>query len=76
MNSSGSCSRSSVLFLVGSTQVKHIVGADTTSEQMRDLRARVWAYVFECYAKRKAAPPSGPDARKEISNDSGKSILR
>ncbi len=26
-----------------------------TSEQCRDVRARAWAFVFECHAKKKAA---------------------
>ncbi len=47
-----------------------------SSEAACDTRARVWAYVFDCYTRKKAAPPSGPDARKETSNDSGKSIVR
>ncbi len=28
-------------------------------EQARDTRARVWAYVFSCYEKKKAAEQSG-----------------
>jgi hypothetical protein len=38
--------------------------AGLTSEQARDVRARAWSYVFECFnrhTKKKAAPASGPD---------------
>lgn len=44
---------------------------DATPEQARNARARVWRYVFECYAKRKAAPPSGPDDTERRSNEVG-----
>ena len=42
--------------------------AGLTSEQLRDVRARAWSYVFECFnrhTKKKAAPASGPDDAKE-----------
>jgi hypothetical protein len=32
-----------------------------TAEGIRDIRARAWAFAFECYAKRKAAHPGDPD---------------
>jgi hypothetical protein len=35
---------------------------DATSES--DVRARAWAYVFDCYRKKKAAPESRPDDTK------------
>ena len=38
------------------------------AKEVRDARARAWAYVFECFNshKKKAAPTSGPDdARKD-----------
>ena len=34
-----------------------------TSEESRNSRARVWRFVFDCYAK-KAAEPSGRDETK------------
>jgi hypothetical protein len=36
---------------------------DTISES--DVRARAWAYVFDCYRKKKATPASSPDAVKD-----------
>ena len=34
---------------------------DTTAEQARATRARVWAYVFDCHANRKTVEPA-PEA--------------
>jgi hypothetical protein len=45
--------------------------AGLTSEQARDVRARAWSYVFECFnrhTKKVAAPASGPDDAKESEN--------
>jgi hypothetical protein len=42
--------------------------SETTVEQ--EARARAWAYVFDCYCKKEATRPGGPDAAKEIKNDS------
>jgi hypothetical protein len=42
--------------------------SETTAEQ--EARARAWAYVFDCYCKKEATRPGGPDAAKEIKNDS------
>jgi hypothetical protein len=42
--------------------------SETTAE--REARARAWAYVFDCYRKKEATRPGGPDAAKEIKNDS------
>ena len=40
-------------------------------EHSRDTRARAWAFVFDCYRKKEAAPESRPDDAKERSkNDS------
>ncbi len=41
-------------------------------EQARDARARAWAFVFECHAKKRGrlADKSGLDDAKEGSNDS------
>jgi hypothetical protein len=48
--------------------------SDIPPEQARDARARVWAYVFECYSRRemqKGGPTtSRPDDAKEIKNGS------
>jgi hypothetical protein len=45
-----------------------------TPEQLRDIRARAWAFVFKCWQEKKAAgrlPSSnGPDAKVRSSNDS------
>jgi hypothetical protein len=40
--------------------------SETTVEQ----EARARAYVFDCYCKKEATRPGGPDAAKEIKNDS------
>ncbi len=48
-----------------------------TTEQVREVRARAWAFVFVCFhrlKKKKGGPATAPDARKEI-NGSGKPIL-
>jgi hypothetical protein len=45
--------------------------SETTAEQ--EARARAWAYVFDCYCKQEATRPGGPDAAKEIKNDSRQS---
>lgn len=40
-------------------------------DQALDARARAWAFVFDCYDKKKAAPESRPENAKErIKNDS------
>jgi hypothetical protein len=41
-----------------------------TPEQTRDARARAWAFVFECYAKKKAARLGSPDDGEESRNAS------
>jgi hypothetical protein len=47
-----------------------------SAEQARDIRARAWAFVFDCYRRKKeAAPESRPDARKENPNASGKASI-
>jgi hypothetical protein len=53
--------------------------AGLASEQARDVRARAWSYVFECFnrhTKKKAAPASGRDDTKEASFPSGGVVLR
>jgi hypothetical protein len=32
-----------------------------TPEQIRDVRARAWAFIFSCHERKKAAAPSRPD---------------
>ncbi len=46
-----------------------------TPEEARNVRARVWGYVFECYARKKAAHPSGPDDRKGVQDEPVKNII-
>jgi hypothetical protein len=31
------------------------LGCNLTSEEARDVRVRAWRFVFDCYAKKKAA---------------------
>ena len=52
--------------------------AGITPEQARDIRARVWAFVFDCHAKKKAAADLGGEdhARKELDDSRAKNILR
>jgi hypothetical protein len=38
-------------------------------EQARVARASAWAFVFDCYEKKKATRPGGPDDTKESKND-------
>jgi hypothetical protein len=42
---------------------------DASSGHTRDARARAWVFVFQCYAKKKAASPGGPDDAEEPQND-------
>jgi hypothetical protein len=35
-----------------------------TAEQARDVRARAWSFIFDCYAKKKAAARAG-DGEKQ-----------
>ena len=44
--------------------------AYATPEQAREARARAWAFVFECYAKKKGARPGAPDDGEESKNAS------
>ncbi len=46
-----------------------------TPEEARNVRARVWRYVFECYARQKAAPPSGPNDPKGDQGERVKDIV-
>jgi hypothetical protein len=53
--------------------------AGLASEQARDVRARAWSYVFECFnrhTKKKAAPASGRDDAKEAWFPPGDGVLR
>ena len=53
--------------------------AGLTSEKLRDVRARAWSYVFECFnrhTKKKAAPASGRDDAKEAWFPPGDGVLR
>ncbi len=59
-----------------SSRITYAVRPDTTPETEAAALAAVYRFLLDQHAKKKAAPTSGPDARKEISNDSGKSILR
>jgi hypothetical protein len=44
-----------------------------TPEQLRNVRARAWTYVFGCFHRRtekKAAPASGPNDGTKVKEDS------
>jgi len=42
----------------------------TPPERARDVRARAWLYVFQCWQNKQiAARPGGPDDAEEIEND-------
>jgi hypothetical protein len=42
-----------------------------TSEHFRDTRARAWAFVFDCYRKKEATRPGGPnDGTKSFKGNS------
>jgi hypothetical protein len=47
-----------------------------TSEHARNFRARAWAYVFDCYRKKEAAPESRPDDAERSLNDGARSIIQ
>jgi hypothetical protein len=49
--------------------VTHHPHSGITAEQARDIRARAWRFVFDCYERKKAARPGGPDDAKESKND-------
>jgi hypothetical protein len=55
---------------VGSSRVVTRQSSETNLQQ--DARARAWAYVFDCYRKKKAAtsPVSRPDDAKGSKHDS------
>lgn len=38
--------------------------SDVTSEQARDVRARAWRYIFDCYANKKAGATHAGDEAK------------
>ena len=52
---------------------------NTTPVQARDIRARAWAFVFECHAKKNAAgmtSTNGDDAKGSRNDRAKKSIPR
>ncbi len=42
---------------------------ESTTQQMRDARARAWAYIFECHARNKGGPATAQDDPKENEDD-------
>jgi hypothetical protein len=38
-------------------------------DRARDLRASAWRFIFDCYAKKKAAHPGGPDDAEDLEHD-------
>lgn len=48
---------------------------DTTPDQARNTRALAWAFVFNCYARKKAAPTSRPDDAKGLKDDRARTII-
>ncbi len=44
----------------------------TTPEQARDIRAGAWAFVFDCYAKKKATEQgNGKTKQKKLNTEEG-----
>jgi hypothetical protein len=39
-----------------------------SSEQIRNARINAWIFIFDCYARKKAAPASRPDDAEGESN--------
>jgi hypothetical protein len=39
-------------------------------QDARDTRARAWSYVFECYRKKEATRPGGPNDGTKSKEDS------
>jgi hypothetical protein len=52
----------------GETQIAIWPLSGMTSEQARDTRAYAWIFIFDCYARKKAAPASRPDHAEGVSN--------
>lgn len=55
------------------TESQHIAiktSSDLSPDQTRDVRARAWAFVFDCReAKKKGTRPGAPDDAKGLEND-------
>jgi hypothetical protein len=52
--------------------------AGQTSEQVRDVRARAWSYVFECFNRRngqEGGPATAPDDGTKVKEDSANAII-
>jgi hypothetical protein len=55
-----------------------MTGARTTltPEQARDIRARAWAFVFQCWQeKQKAAHADRPERPERIKDDPARAII-
>jgi hypothetical protein len=55
---------------MSSVRIDYASRPDITLEQARDTRARAWAFIFDCHAKKKAARHGGPDDGTKIKEDS------
>jgi hypothetical protein len=61
---------------MGNGRIPYCRPSGNTSKQVRDARVRAWVFVFDCYARKKAAPSSRPDdAEGESSDDRASTIL-
>jgi transposase-like protein len=54
---------------MGSSRIAYRPPSELPSEQIRAARARAWIFVFDCYARKKAAPASRPDDAEGGSSD-------
>ena len=50
---------------MSSPHTSRLSSGSITSEHYRDVRARAWAFVFDCYRKKEATRPGGPNDAKE-----------
>lgn len=58
----------------GTPDITYSSTPGVTPKQVRDTRARAWAFVFDCHKKR-TAPESRPDDTKEGLNGSCRNTI-
>jgi len=63
---------------MSSPRTTQLSSSSITSEPFRDVRARAWAYVFECYRKKEAAtsPVSRPGDAERSQSDGARNIVQ
>jgi hypothetical protein len=59
---------------VGSSRAVTRLSSETNPQQ--DARARAWAYVFDCYRKKEATRPGGPNDAERSLDAGARSIIQ